>query len=82
MFAYLEIRSRIDLLNRRLTIIGQLLDVLRAQQEHAHANRLEWIIIFLVAAEVVLQLGTILVRDVMGYGAAARGDDPGDVFQS
>jgi uncharacterized Rmd1/YagE family protein len=40
VFAYLEIRSRIDLLNRRFAIVGQLLDVLRTQQEQGHANRL------------------------------------------
>jgi hypothetical protein len=52
VYAYLEIPPRIDLLNKRLGIVGSLLDVLRAQQEHMHANKLELIIIFLVGAEV------------------------------
>jgi uncharacterized Rmd1/YagE family protein len=68
VFAYLEIRSRIDLLNRRFAIVGQLLDVLRTQQEQGHANRLEVIIIVLVAAEVIIQLvWNILLKDVLGW---------------
>jgi len=59
VYHYLEITSRIDLLNKRLTIVGQLLDVLRSQQEHMHANKLELIIIFLVGLEVILQLTSI-----------------------
>ena len=68
MYRYLEIGSRLDTLNKRLTIVGELLDVLRAQQEHIHANKLEWVIIVLVAMEVILQLvWNILLKDVLGW---------------
>jgi uncharacterized Rmd1/YagE family protein len=68
IFRYLEINPRIEVLNKRLTIVGELLDVLRSQQEHIHANKLEWIIIILVAMEVLLQLvWNILLKDVLGW---------------
>jgi uncharacterized Rmd1/YagE family protein len=68
VFRYLEIESRIEVLNKRLTIVGELLDVLRAQQEHIHANKLEYVIIILVAMEVILQLvWNILLKDVLGW---------------
>ena len=68
MYRYFEIEPRLDTLNKRLTIVGELLDVLRSQQEHAHGNRLEWVIIILVAMEVILQLiWNILLKDTLGW---------------
>lgn len=76
MYRYLEIGSRLDTLNKRLTIVGELLDVLRAQQEHIHANKLEWVIIVLVAMEVILQLvWNILLKDVLGWVGQPNVDD-------
>ena len=42
-----------------MTIL-QLLDVLLQQMENAHAVKLEWIVIYLIIAEVVLQVLAIL----------------------
>jgi uncharacterized Rmd1/YagE family protein len=68
VYRYLEVESRLEVLNKRLTIVGELLDVLRNQQEHIHANKLEWIIIVLVAMEVILQLvWNILLKDILGW---------------
>jgi uncharacterized Rmd1/YagE family protein len=64
----MEIGARLDTLNKRLTIVGELLDVLRAQQEHEHANKLEWVIIILVGMEVILQVvWQILLKDILGW---------------
>lgn len=76
VYRYLEIESRLEVLNKRLTIVGELLDVLRSQQEHIHANKLEWVIIILVAMEVILQLvWNILLKDVLGWVGNTRNDE-------
>ena len=49
--SYLEMTGRTEILNKRL----ELLDVLQQQMENAHAVKLEWIVIYLIVAEVVLQ---------------------------
>jgi hypothetical protein len=43
--AYLEVDSRVTLLNSRLTVIRELLDVLTAQIADSNSTRLEWIIL-------------------------------------
>ena len=45
---YLEHSKRIDVLNRRLDCVHELLDVLQSQTENRHASRLEWIVIWLI----------------------------------
>lgn len=52
---YLEMESRVEVLNKRLDMLKELLDVLHAQMENAHSTKLEWIIIWLIVLEVVIQ---------------------------
>lgn len=52
--SYLEVDERISLLNRRLQVIRELLDVLTAQVTDSNSTRLEWIIIWLIAIEIIL----------------------------
>jgi uncharacterized Rmd1/YagE family protein len=40
-----------------------LLDVLQSQMENAHAVKLEWIVIWLIVTEVVLQMVAIFGTD-------------------
>ncbi len=47
--------GRTEILNKRLDMLRELLDVLQQQMENAHAVKLEWIVIYLIVAEVVLQ---------------------------
>lgn len=56
---YLEMQSRTEVSNKRLDMLRELLDVLQQQMENAHAVKLEWIVIWLIVAEVVLQSLTI-----------------------
>lgn len=51
---YLEIEQRIRLLNDKLDIIQQLLNMLADEQNHKHSSTLEWIIIWLIAVEIVI----------------------------
>ena len=53
---YLEMSQRTEVLNKRLDMLRELLDVLQQQMENAHAVKLEWIVIWLIVVEVVLQV--------------------------
>lgn len=59
VFDYLEMKSRTDVSNTRLDMLRELLNVLQQQMENAHAVKLEWIVIWLIVVEVVLQLVAI-----------------------
>lgn len=51
---YLEIEQRTRLLTDKLDIIQQLLNMLAEEQMHKHSSTLEWIIIWLIAVEIVV----------------------------
>ncbi len=53
---YLELAGRLDVLNKRLDIIHDLLEMLGTEMNHQHSSRLEWIIIILIVMEVVISL--------------------------
>lgn len=53
---YLEMEQRTRLLNDKLNIIQQLLSMLAEEQNHKHSSTLEWIIIWLIAVEIVIFL--------------------------
>ncbi|WP_417535681.1 hypothetical protein [Methylophaga sp.] len=48
--------ARINVLNKKLESIHELLDMLANEQNHKHSSTLEWIIIILIALEIVLFL--------------------------
>ena len=51
---YLEIRPRAAVLENRLEVIQELLEMMADEQKHRHSSLLEWIIIVLIAIEIVL----------------------------
>lgn len=53
---YLDVVARINVLNKKLESIHELLDMLANEQNHKHSSTLEWIIIILIALEIVLFL--------------------------
>jgi uncharacterized Rmd1/YagE family protein len=55
MLKYLEMEGRVEVLNKRLDMLKELLDVLHTQMENAHSTKLEWIIIWLIVLEVIIQ---------------------------
>ena len=57
--SYLDLETRVEVLNRRLDIIHDLYDVLGNELNHQHASHLEWIIIILILIETTMAL----VRD-------------------
>lgn len=54
MAHYLDINKRVDLLNRRLTLLHELFEILGNELNHQHSSRLEWTIIILIVIEVVM----------------------------
>ena len=54
MARYLDVLPRIGVLNKRLSVIRGLLDMLADEQKHKHSSTLEWIIIWLIAIEIIL----------------------------
>lgn len=63
---YLEISQRVDLLNQRLEVISDLLHMLKEQLGHSHEENLEFIVVVLVAVEVVVSVVNIIV-DILAY---------------
>ncbi|KAF2448302.1 YagE family protein [Karstenula rhodostoma CBS 690.94] len=59
--SYLEMDQRVSLLTERLNVIGDLLTVLKDQLTVTHGELLEWIVIILVFAEVLVAGINIIV---------------------
>jgi uncharacterized Rmd1/YagE family protein len=57
---YLDVETRVEVLNQRLDVIHELLEMLGNELNHQHSSRLEWTIIGLIIMEVVLTF----MRDV------------------
>lgn len=51
---YLEIEPRIEILNRKLNILQEILGILADEQHHKYSSLLEWIIIILIAFEIII----------------------------
>ncbi|KAK9465513.1 hypothetical protein V1512DRAFT_287458 [Lipomyces arxii] len=59
--SYLEISQRVSLLNSRLEVISDLLQMLKEQLGHVHDEYLEVVVIFLIAAEIFVAFINIIV---------------------
>lgn len=57
---YLDLETRVEVLNQRLDVIHELFEMLGNEINHQHSSRLEWTIIWLIIVEVCLTL----LRDV------------------
>lgn len=51
---YLDIHSRVEVLSKKLATIHELFEMLADEQKHQHSSFLEWIIIILIAIEIVI----------------------------
>ena len=61
LYTYLDIPARVSLLNRRIDIMRELLDVLQTQMSNEHGSKLEWIVIILIVIEVIFQVAELVV---------------------
>jgi uncharacterized Rmd1/YagE family protein len=57
--------TRVEVLNTRLDMMKELLDMIQQQMQNEHARKLEWIVIWLIVVEVFLE--------VLGGGGALMG---------
>ncbi|ESX00942.1 hypothetical protein KL918_002587 [Ogataea parapolymorpha] len=62
---YMEINQRVALLNQRLEVISDLLQMLKEQLGHSNDEYLEFIVIMLIGAEVIVSIINIIV-DIVG----------------
>lgn len=51
---YLDISKRVEAMNKRLTVIHELFEILSNELNHQHSSRLEWTIIILIIIEVII----------------------------
>lgn len=58
---YLEMDTRTEVLNKRLDMLRELLNVLQNQAESSHAVKLEWIVIWLIITSIVLEIINIII---------------------
>lgn len=56
MSKYLDLFPRVEVLNKRLDIVHELFDILTEELRHQHSSTLEWVIIFLILGELVVQI--------------------------
>lgn len=63
---YLEINQRVELLNQRLEVISDLLLMLKDQLGHSREENLEFIVIVLVAVEVLVSVINIFI-DILTF---------------
>ncbi|WP_210396164.1 RMD1 family protein [Motiliproteus sediminis] len=60
---YLELEPRVTLIQHKLDTLGDVLAMLAEEQKHGHSSFLEWIIIWLIAIEIVI----FFVHDLFGW---------------
>lgn len=51
---YLEIAPRVQILEKKMTTIDEMLSILSGEINHRHSSRLEWIIIILILIEIII----------------------------
>ncbi|KAG6950925.1 hypothetical protein JG687_00013945 [Phytophthora cactorum] len=68
MLKYQDLASRVAILNKRLSILRDLVGVLNQQLTHHHGAKLEWIIIWMLVFQVIIAIGwEIVLKDILGY---------------
>ncbi len=56
MTRYLDIKARVEVLNKKVEVVQELLNMLVNEQHHKYSSFLEWIIIVLIGVEIVMSL--------------------------
>ncbi|KAJ2106890.1 sporulation protein rmd1 [Coemansia sp. RSA 922] len=59
---YLEIPQRVEIMNHRVSVISDLLDMLNGHLNGMHGEFLEWIVIILIGVEIIIGVVTITVE--------------------
>jgi uncharacterized Rmd1/YagE family protein len=59
---YLEVKPRLEILDKKLEVIHELFEMLADEQKHKHSSFLEWIIIWLIAIEIIIFIGQDVIK--------------------
>ncbi|KAA8496660.1 Sporulation protein RMD1 [Porphyridium purpureum] len=59
---YLDCKARVTVLNKRLSVIESMYALFRDERHISYGHRLEWIVIWLIAVEAVLEIITIYIE--------------------
>lgn len=51
---YLDLQPRVEILDKKLSTIQNMLEMLASEQNHKHSAFLEWIIILLIAVDIII----------------------------
>jgi hypothetical protein len=78
VWEYLEMEDRIEVINTRLSVLHEMLDMLRNQQNALHSERVELIIIWLIVADCVILLFQLSAS--LGWVGKGSGKGPGDLL--
>jgi len=62
---YMEIGPRVQVLNEKLAVVGDLLDAIHDHLNNNAMERITWIIIWLIVAACVVELGEVVARLVV-----------------
>lgn len=60
---YMDINTRVEILNKRLDVIRELYEILSNELKHIHSSRLEFVIILLILIEVIVAI----LRDILKW---------------
>jgi uncharacterized Rmd1/YagE family protein len=58
---HVEIADRVEVLNKRMEVLSELLSILQQEKSESHSSRLEWIVIWLIVMELVIGIFEILI---------------------
>lgn len=58
---YLDISSRVTILNHRLNVVQEIYQMLSDELKHRHTTRMEWAIVILIAIEIIL----VVLHDIL-----------------
>ncbi len=64
---YLDIQPRVKILNQRMEILKELLELLNTCVSDKHATKLEKIIIYLILLECCVEIiWNVIIKDILG----------------
>jgi uncharacterized Rmd1/YagE family protein len=58
---HVEVENRVEVLNKRMEVLSELLSILQEEKSESHSSRLEWIVIWLIIMEVIIGAVEIFV---------------------
>ncbi|KAG8920977.1 hypothetical protein FRC01_000495 [Tulasnella sp. 417] len=69
---YFEIDDRVEVLNQKLGVTSELLDMIHDHLNNNAMIRITWIIIWLIVAACLVELGEVIARLIVGASKANR----------